>query len=218
MKLSATDFRKSLFEHYPDEICHLHWDRTRPWTLLWAVILSAQCTDKRVNMTTPELFRQFPNLESYTNQPLKNLETLIRPTGFYHTKARHIRAAAETILLEHNGHVPDTMEALLTLPGVGRKTANVVLWNLYSLNEGFVVDTHVKRIMHRTGFTRHTDPQKIEQDLMKQFPREDWGHMSHMLVQFGRDTCKAPRPRCETCFLRERCPRIGVKHEKKDLL
>lgn len=204
-------FTSRILQHYNREKCHLDYDKTRPWTLLFAVILSAQCTDKRVNIVTKSLFTNFPDLESYIARPIEELQQEIKSTGFFRSKAKSLRGCAENILLRHNGQVPDTMEELTAFPGVGRKTANVILWNLFGKNDGFVVDTHVGRIARRTGLSKHTDPVKVEKDLMKLIPKHHWGEMSHMLVQFGRDTCKAPRPKCEECFFRDVCPRRGVQ-------
>jgi endonuclease-3 len=203
-------FLERILSQYSTEQCHLTWDQKRPWTLLFAVILSAQCTDKRVNMVTPVLFEQFPDLESYVAKPIEELEQVIRSTGFYRSKAKSLQGAAQKILLEFHGQIPDTMEGLTSLPGVGRKTANVILWNIFHKNIGFVVDTHVGRIARRTGLTKQTNPEKVEQDLMKKLPQKHWGELSHMLVQFGRDTCKAPKPKCSECFLSDVCPQKGV--------
>ncbi len=204
-------FTNRILSHYKYEKCHLDYDAHRPWTLLFAVILSAQCTDKRVNIVTKSLFEKFPDLESYIARPIEELQSEIKSTGFFRSKAKSLRGCAEKLLLEFKGQVPNTMDALTTLPGVGRKTANVILWNLFQKNDGFVVDTHVGRIARRTGLTKQTDPVKVEQDLMKLIPQTHWGEMSHMLVQFGRDTCKAPKPKCEECFFRDVCPKVGVK-------
>ena len=165
-------------------------------------------------MVTPVLWKEFPDLESYVAKPLEELETVVKSTGFYRNKAKSLRGAAEGMLLNHNGQLPDTMEELTALPGVGRKTANVILWNAFGRTIGFVVDTHVGRISQRVGLTKHKDPVKIEQDLMKQLPQKDWGRLSHMLVQFGRDTCKAPTPKCSECFFNGVCPKNGVTKNK----
>ncbi len=208
--ITASDFTRRLGDHYPDEQCHLDYDKDRPWTLLFAVILSAQCTDKRVNMVTPTLFSEFPDLGAYVAKPIETLESTIHSTGFYRNKARSIHKCAGQLLLKHNGVVPDTMEALTDLAGVGRKTANVILWNLFRKNIGFVVDTHVGRIAQRVGLSRQKTPVAIEKDLMKKLPQNKWGLLSHQLVQFGRDFCKAPRPKCEACFLNDICPKKGL--------
>jgi len=212
--ITSSLFVSRLKENYPDEICHLDWDASRPWTLLFAVILSAQCTDERVNKVTPNLFRDFPDLEAYVAKPVELLEQTIHSTGFFRNKAKNIKLCAEQLLLRHQGQVPDTMESLTDLAGVGRKTANVVLWNIHEKCLGFVVDTHVGRITQRVGLTKQKSPIPIERDLMKKLPQKDWGRLSHMLVQFGRDTCKAPTPKCSECIFRDVCPRRGVKHSK----
>lgn len=203
-------FYEKMESHYANEICHLRWDNERPWTLLFAVILSAQCTDKRVNEVTKVLFVEFPDLESFVAKPIEELERVIRSTGFYKNKSKHLKKSAERIFLDFEGVVPDSMEDLITLAGVGRKTANVVLWNIFKKNIGFVVDTHVGRIAQRVGLSKNKSPEKIEQDLMRKIPQSRWGSLSHRLVQFGRDFCKAPTPICSGCFLREVCPKVGV--------
>ncbi len=210
--IAPSDFVRAMTKHYDNEICHLDWDNNRPWTLLFAVILSAQCTDKRVNIVTPILFEDFPDLEAYVAKPIEALETTIKSTGFYRNKAKNIKHCAHQLLLEHEGQVPNTMEALTALSGVGRKTANVILWNLFGKNLGFVVDTHIGRISQRVGLTTQKTPIKIEQDLMKKLPQKHWGALSHMLVQFGRDLCKAPKPKCTDCFFYTRCPKRGVQN------
>lgn len=208
--IKPTDFLEGLRNHYQGEICHLDWDKDRPWTLLFAVILSAQCTDKRVNMVTPQLFQDFPDLEAYVVKPIEALEQAIKSTGFYRNKAKNIKKCAGQILLDHDGVVPDKMVDLVKLGGVGRKTANVILWNLFGENQGFVVDTHVGRITQRVGLTKNKTPVSIERDLMKKLPQDQWGNLSHMLVQFGRDFCKAPIPKCSQCFFEDICPKRGV--------
>lgn len=213
-KIQPEVFTERVMQHYKMEKCHLDWDQKRPWTLLFAVILSAQCTDKRVNMVTPELFKKFPDLESYVARPVEEIESVIRSTGFFRSKAKSLKGSAEKLLLDFKGELPDTMEGLISLPGVARKTANVILWNIFGKNEGFVVDTHVGRIAQRTRLSKEKNPVKIEQDLMKQLPKVHWGELSHMLVQFGRDTCKAPTPVCSECFFRDVCPRNGVTKSK----
>ncbi|MCF7918159.1 endonuclease III [Candidatus Gracilibacteria bacterium] len=213
-KIDPNIFTERLMKHYSAEKCHLDWDAKRPWTLLFAVILSAQCTDKRVNMVTPKLFQEFPDLESYVARPLKEIEHVIHSTGFFRSKAKALKGSAEKILLDFKGEIPSSMENLIQLPGVARKTANVILWNIFHKNEGFVVDTHVGRIAQRTGLSQEKTPKKIEKDLMRQLSQEHWGELSHMLVQFGRDTCKAPTPKCSECFFGDVCPRNGVDHSK----
>ncbi len=209
--ISPETFVERILSHYEGEICHLDWDRKRPWTLLFAVILSAQCTDKRVNIVTKTLFKEFPDLESYVARPIEELQQVIKSTGFFRSKSKSLSGSAHAMLIDHDGNVPDTMEELVKLPGVGRKTANVILWNLFQKNIGFVVDTHVGRISRRTGLSKQTDPVKVEKDLMKLISKKYWGELSHMLVQFGRDYCKAPKPKCSECFLSDVCPKRGVK-------
>lgn len=207
-------FTQRLMSHYPDEMCHLDWDKNRPWTLLFAVIMSAQCTDARVNKVTPVLFERFPDLEAFVAKPVEELEETIHSTGFYKAKSKNIKKCAGQLLLDHNGLVPETMEELTALAGVGRKTANVILWNLHGKTLGFVVDTHVGRITKRVGLTKQNNPITIERDLMKKLPQKHWGRLSHMLVQFGRDTCKAPTPKCSECFFKDICPKRNVVKSK----
>jgi len=199
---------------YKNEECHLTWDKQRPWTLLFAVILSAQCTDKRVNLTTPTLLKEFPDLEAFIARPIEDIERVIRPLGFFRTKSKSLRGTAEKIILDFNGILPSSMEELIQLPGVGRKTANVVLQTVFGKNEGFVVDTHVLKISNRLGWVTNRNPIKVEQSLIKLFPQEKWAWLGHCLVQFGRDYCKAPTPLCSNCPLREKCPQIGVTRSK----
>lgn len=194
---------------YPDAHCELV--HRNAFELLVATILSAQCTDKRVNMVTPGLFKRYPTPAAMANATLADLEAIIRSTGFYRNKAKAIRGAAVAIVEHHGGKVPDTMDALLVLPGVARKTANVVLGNAFDRNEGVVVDTHVQRLSRRLGLTRQATPERIERDLMARFPAPQWCLLSHLLIFHGRRVCKAQKPMCEACELREMCPRIGVK-------
>ena len=201
-----------LKKRYPEPETML--DHTSPWELLVATVLAAQCTDARVNTITPELFRRWPDPAALAGASQEELEAVIRPTGFYHSKARNLLGAAKRVTEVFGGEVPRTMEELITLPGVARKTANVVLWGGFGINQGLAVDTHVKRLSFRLGLTDHTDPVKIEQDLIKLFPREEWGDVNHRLVWFGRDVCDARRPSCGTCELSPLCPRRGVKADK----
>ena len=184
-----------------------------PWELMVATILAAQCTDARVNTITPELFRRWPGPAEMMHAPLEELESVIRPTGFYHNKAKNLLGAARRVTEVFGGSIPQTIAELITIPGVARKTANVVLWGAFGLNEGLAVDTHVKRISFRLGLTRNTDPVKIEQDLMKIFPMPEWGDVNHRLVWFGRDVCDARKPACGECELSDLCPRCGVKEK-----
>lgn len=189
---------------YPNATCTLTYET--PVQLLVATILSAQCTDERVNKVTPELFAKFPNAEAMAQAPRSEIETLIRSTGFYRNKAKNIQSACEMIVAEFQGKVPDTMENLLKLPGVARKTANVVLAHAYGVNAGVTVDTHVKRLSNRLGLTKHSDPKRIEKDLMALLPQPDWENWSIRLIYHGRAVCKAKQPLCEECTLADLCP------------
>lgn len=189
---------------YPDANCALLHES--PFELLAATILSAQCTDKRVNMVTPALFERFPTPEAMAAADLTELEELIRTTGFFRNKARSLKGLGQALTTEHSGEVPRTMKELNALPGVGRKTANVVLGNAFGIDEGVVVDTHVQRLSGRLGLTEQKSPEKIELDLMKLVPRTDWTLWSHLLILHGRDVCKARRPKCEQCVLLDLCP------------
>jgi endonuclease-3 len=193
-----------LYRLYPGAKCSLNF--SNPLELLIATQLSAQCTDERVNIVTAELFRKYRRVEDYARVSQEELEQDIRSTGFYRNKARNIRAAAQHIITDFGGEVPRTMAELLTLPGVARKTANVVLGNAFGIIEGIVVDTHVGRLVRRFGWTTNEDPVKVEQDLMKIVPREDWLNLSHMLIYHGRATCLARKPLCEECALNDLCP------------
>ncbi len=189
-------------KHYPGARCSL--DFKNPFELLVATILSAQCTDERVNRTTPALFARFPDPAAMASAEIEELEELIRPTGFFRNKAKSLKGSAEMIVADFGGRVPDTLEELIRLPGVARKTANVVLGNAYS-TPGVVVDTHVKRISARIGWTRNENPAKIERDLMEIWPRERWTKLSHQLIAHGREVCLARTPRCGECFIRPYC-------------
>jgi len=189
---------------YPDAHCELTF--ANPLQLLVATILSAQCTDKRVNMVTPALFVRCPTAEAFAAIPQEELEALVHTTGFFRNKARNIRAAAAQICKLHHGHVPRTMSALAALPGVGRKTANVVLGNAFAINDGIVVDTHVGRLSTRLRLTRNTDPVKIEKDLIQLFPRPRWADLSHWFIFHGRRRCPSRKPDCDGCELQDLCP------------
>ena len=195
---------KVLPEVYPGAHCEL--DFKNPLQLLIATILSAQCTDKRVNMVTPALFKKYRTAKDYANALQTELENAIRSTGFFRNKAKSIRAATSTIDKKFGGKVPDSMEELRELPGVGRKTANVVLGNAFDRNEGIVVDTHVARLSQRLRLTRHSDAEKIERDLMKVVPREHWANWSHWLIWHGRRRCYARKPDCGQCEIFRLCP------------
>ena len=203
-------------EHlYGDAGCSL--DFAQPLELLVATILSAQCTDARVNMVTPELFRRFPDAASLAAAPPGALEDVIRSTGFFNAKAKSLRGMAKALVEKHGGEVPRTMEELHALPGVGRKTANVVLGNVWNAPDGVVVDTHVGRLARRLGWTKEADPVKVEQDLNRAIPRDRWTWISHALILHGRRICSSQRPKCDLCTLADICPRIGVetREEKK---
>jgi endonuclease-3 len=189
---------------YPDAHCELV--HSGPHELLVATILSAQCTDKRVNIVTAALFKRCRTAADYAAISQEELESLVRSTGFYRNKAKNIRAMAAKLLAAHQGQVPDTLEALAVLPGVGRKTANVVLGNAFNKNEGVVVDTHVGRLSQRLGLTKFSDPIRIEKDLMKLFPRASWTDFSHWLIFHGRRRCPARKPDCANCELLDICP------------
>lgn len=189
---------------YPEAPCTLNY--ATPVQLLVATILSAQCTDERVNQVTPELFRRFPDAASLAQADLEVLETLVRSTGFYRNKAKNIQAACRLIMTEFDGNVPREMSNLLKLPGVARKTANVVLAHAYGINAGVTVDTHVKRLSYRLGLTQETDPVRVERDLIKLLPQPDWENWSIRLVYHGRAVCVARSPRCDRCVLADLCP------------
>jgi endonuclease-3 len=193
-----------LSKHYPDAHCAL--DFKTPFQLLIATILSAQCTDKRVNMVTPALFKRYPTPAALAAAKPEELEEMIKSTGFFRNKAKSLIGMATGVAELHGGRVPNEMDSLVKLPGVGRKTANVILGNAFDKNEGVVVDTHVTRVSGRLGLTKNTDAVKIEQDLMKLFPREQWTMLSHLLIEHGRQICDARRPKCEDCFLNDICP------------
>ncbi len=189
---------------YPDIKCALNFQT--PWQLLVATILSAQCTDERVNKVTVELFDKYPNVEDYLDIELSELEKLIFSTGFYKNKARFIKAASMKIVESFKGEVPSTMADLIKIPGVARKTANVVLSEGFNINEGIAVDTHVIRLSNRLGLTRQSDPKKIEIDLMKLYEKKDWHDITHCLITHGRKVCTARNPKCATCELNKICP------------
>jgi len=198
-----------LKREYPDAHCEL--DYRTPFELLVATILSAQCTDARVNLVTPALFARFPTPAALAAARQEDVETLIRSTGFFRNKAKSLIGMAQAIGAGHAGSVPSTMAELQVLPGVGRKTANVILGNAYGKNEGITVDTHVTRLANLLGLTRQTTPEKIEQDLMALVPRKDWTLISHLLIWHGRRVCIARRPRCEVCVLNRICPSAFVR-------
>jgi len=208
LKRRAGRLYRKLKKAYPDAHCAL--DHRNPFELLVSTILSAQCTDERVNMVTPALFKQYPTAEKLGRARQADVEKLVRSTGFYRNKAKSLIAASKDIAEKHGGAVPDDMDHLLALRGVARKTANVVLGNAYDKNEGVVVDTHVTRLSTRMGLTKQKTPQKIEKDLMTLFPRKNWCMLSHLMIFHGRKVCKARKPDCAACTLQPDCPQVGV--------
>ncbi|MCY7278055.1 MAG: endonuclease III [Phormidesmis sp. CAN_BIN44] len=196
---------------YPDAPCTLDYET--PVQLMVATILSAQCTDARVNLVTPELFRRFPDAAALAGADVAELENLVRSTGFYRNKAKNIQAACQMIMTEFGGQVPRMMEDLLRLPGVARKTANVVSAHAYGVNLGVTVDTHVKRITYRLGLTKNTDPVKIERDLMKLIPQPDWENWSIRIIYHGRAICMARNPQCDRCELADLCPSANLSEK-----
>ena len=199
-----TKLYQGLTALYPDAHCEL--DFQNPFQLAVATILSAQCTDKRVNMVTPVLFAKYPTPEALARAKREDVEEIIKSTGFFRNKAKSIIGMAGAVADKHGGQVPSVMEDLVQLPGIGRKTANVVLGNAFAINEGVVVDTHIARLSGRLGLTRETDPVKIEQELMKLFPRDNWTMLAHLLIWHGRRVCEAKKPRCGQCTLAVMCP------------
>jgi len=208
LRRRATQILTILKRTYPDAHCALHF--TSPLELLIATILSAQCTDERVNQVTPALFARCPDAASLAEISQNDLEKIIHSTGFYRAKARSLRSCAASLVADHQGKVPKTMEALHKLAGVGRKTANVVLGNAFGLAEGVVVDTHVGRLSRRMGLTRHFDPVKVESALVRLIPKEDWTLVSHLLIAHGRKRCNARKPDCAQCEVKKLCPQRGV--------
>ena len=204
----ARNVVKRLKKAYPGATCAL--DHHSPYQLLVATVLSAQCTDVRVNMVTPSLFARYPTAQALAQAEQAEVEAIIRSTGFFRNKAKNLIGMAGALMDRHHGEVPADMEQLRRLPGVGRKTANVVLGNAFGMNEGVTVDTHVARLSKLLGLTRHTDPIKIETDLMALVPRKDWTIVSHLLIWHGRQVCIARRPKCGACQLASLCPSADV--------
>ena len=207
MRSRARQIVRGLAKLYPDAQCALHHDN--PLQLLIATILSAQCTDVRVNMVTPALFARYPDAEAFATADQSELQTAIQSTGFFRNKARNIIACCKVLVEKYDGEVPGTMEDLVHLPGVGRKTANVVLGNAFDV-PGITVDTHVQRLSRRLGLTRETAPEKIEQDLMQVIPKKEWTKFSHAMIFHGRQVCYARKPKCSECGIAKYCPKIGV--------
>jgi endonuclease-3 len=212
LKKRAAQVAKRLAAEYPDAECALTF--SNPLQLLIATILSAQCTDVRVNMVTPALFKKYRTAAAFAAAPQADLEKAIQSTGFFRAKAKSIQACCRKLAEDYGGKVPQNLDQRVELPGVGRKTANVVLGTAFGIPSGVVVDTHVSRITFRLGLTKHTDAVKIERDLMAQLPPREWINFSHRLIHHGRRICVARKPRCEQCVLRAICPKIGVKKEK----
>lgn len=207
-KARVEEIIRRLWEEYPDATTSLQHET--PYELLVATILSAQCTDERVNMVTPELFENYPTPEELAGARPEDVEEIIRSTGFFRQKTRSLLGMAESVVEDHGGVVPDTMKELTKLRGVGRKTANVVLGNAFGKDEGVVVDTHVKRLSGRLGLTAETTPEKIEKDLMELVPEESWTDLPHLFIFHGRAVCKAPTPLCRECVLAGLCPSVEL--------
>ena len=207
-KKRTLEILSRLHREYPDARCSLNY--RNPFQLLVATILSAQCTDERVNQVTPALFKRFPKPDDLADARTEELEELIKSTGFFRNKTKSLQGMSNALVERHRSKVPDEMDALVDLPGVGRKTANVVLGNAFEKAEGVVVDTHVTRLSQRLGLTKQTDAVKIELDLMDLVPHEEWTIVSHLFIDHGRAVCKAPTPRCEICVLNDICPSSRV--------
>ncbi len=207
-KARADEVTALLKRYYPNAECALHHQNA--YQLLLATILSAQCTDERVNMVTPYLFEQFPTPKELAQAKVEEIEQVIRSINFYRNKAKSLKACAQSLVEHHGGEVPQTVEELVELAGVGRKTANVVLGVAFKIPSGIVVDTHVNRLSNRLAFVQAAEPEKIEIELQKIIDKPNWIEISHLLITHGRQICKARNPQCEICFLNELCPKIGV--------
>jgi len=202
---------KALDEFYGDrDKCYLNYDPAKPWQLLFATILSAQCTDDRVNIVTADLFRKYPTLEAFAAAPLADLEEAVHSTGFYRNKALGLSGCARILLEQYGGELPSGIDELTAMPGVGRKTANVVRGHIFNI-PSIVVDTHVKRVSNRLGTTKETDPEKIEFELMKVLPKQHWIRYNTQIIAHGRAICMARSPACETCFLNNLCKHVNLK-------
>ena len=204
----ARAISKGLAKLYPDAHCALHFEN--PLQLLIATILSAQCTDVRVNLVTPALFKRYPDARAFADAEIADLERMIQSTGFFRNKAKSIKACCKLLVEKHNGQVPATLDELVPLPGIGRKTANVVLGNAFGV-PGITVDTHVGRLARRMGLTTHEDAVKVERDLMELVPAKEWTMFSHRMIFHGRQVCTARKPNCENCLIAKHCPKIGVE-------
>ena len=209
-KQNAKKIIDILHTTYPEATCSL--DFTTPFEMVVAVMLSAQCTDERVNKTTPELFARCKSIEDYANIDIKELEKIIHPCGFYKNKAKNIKLCAKQIIENYNGIVPNNMNDLLTLAGVGRKSANVILLEVYGIANGIAVDTHAKRISNLTGLSKEKEPEKIEQDLLKLFPKNYLRSVNHLFVWHGRNTCVARKPKCDSCTIKNLCEFYKANH------
>jgi endonuclease III len=210
-KHGATKAAKLLAAEYPDATCALEF--SNPLQLLIATILSAQCTDVRVNIVTPALFKKYPSAAAFASAKRAELEKAVQSTGFFRAKAKNIQETCRVLAEQYKGQVPKSLDELVKLPGVGRKTANVVLGTAFGIASGVVVDTHVGRLSNRLGLTKEKDPVKIERDLMAQLPQREWVNFSHRLIHHGRRVCAARKPRCDECVLNAVCPKIGVKEK-----
>ncbi len=202
-KSKAVEIIEKLKEEYPDATCSL--DFNTPFQMLVAVVLSAQCTDERVNKTTPSIFAKYPTVYDFYKMDIKTLEDLIHPCGFYKNKAKNLKAASKMIVEQYDGKVPETMEELTKIPGVGRKSANVIMLEAFHNPQGIAVDTHAKRISNRIGFSKETDPLKVENDLLKLFSKKYYYDVNHLLVWHGRKTCTARSPKCDSCPINTKC-------------
>ena len=202
-KKEATEILNILINHYPEATCSL--DFKSPFQMVIAVMLSAQCTDERVNKTTPLLFKDYGTPEKMAKMDIKELENIIHPCGFYKNKAKNALACSQVLVEKYNSIVPNNMEDLMSLPGVGRKSANVIMLEAFGDAQGIAVDTHARRISNKIGFSSKAEPEKIEQDLLKQFPKEDWKDVNHLFVWHGRYTCIARNPKCDKCPLQKHC-------------
>lgn len=202
-KQDVENFIKILKNTYPDATCSL--DFTTPFEMVVAVMLSAQCTDERVNKTTPELFKKCKTIQDFVDIDIDELERIIHPCGFYKNKAKNIKLCAKQVLENFNGNVPQNMEDLLTLAGIGRKSANVILLEAFGIAQGIAVDTHAKRISNRIGLSSEADPEKIEKDLLRIFPKENLKDINHLFVWHGRNTCDSRKPKCDNCTIKEFC-------------
>lgn len=211
IKKDAIKLIEILKATYPDATCSLNFNT--PFELVIAVMLSAQCTDERVNLTTPSLFKKYPTIEEFANCNITELEEIIHPCGFYKNKAKNARACANKLLDSFNGIVPNTMEELITLPGVGRKSANVILLEVFGIANGIAVDTHAKRISNRIGLSSEKEPEKIEKDLLKIFPKEYLKDINHLFVWHGRKTCMARTPNCVNCTVKEFCKKYKLENK-----